>query len=73
MHAQVLLGSKEEIAQRVTRIPGEVREAIVFVEDPSDASAELRADIFAEMEAHTANAGDADYSREAIYSRMEGE
>ena len=36
MNAQVLLGSKEEIAQGVTRIPGEVREAIVFVEEPSD-------------------------------------
>ena len=35
MNAQVLTGSKKEIAESVARIPGEVREAIVFIEEPS--------------------------------------
>ena len=73
MSAQVLRGSKQEIAEALTRIRGEVREAIVFVEDPLDAAAELGADIFAEMEPFTVNVGDADYSREAVYTPMEGE
>jgi hypothetical protein len=73
MNAQVLLGSKREIAERVMQIPGEVREAIVFVEEASDASATPGADIFAEMEPFTVTAGGADYSRESIYTRMEGE
>ena len=74
MKAQVLKGSKRQIAETVVRISGEVREAIVFVEEqsevPESGSGE---DIFAEMEAFTVKAGGADYSREALYTRMEGE
>ncbi len=70
MKAQVLRGSKQEIAANVVRISGEVREAIVFVEEPAEATAE---DIFAEMEPFMVKSGGADYSREALYSRMEGE
>ena len=73
MSAQILRGSKQEIAEGVIRIHGEVREAIVFVEEPSDATASLGEDIFAEMEPFTVTAGGADYSREAIYTGMEGE
>ena len=73
MNAQVLRGSKQEIAESVTRIRGEVREAIVFVEDESDASVDPGEDIFAEMEPFTVKVGDADYSREAIYTPMDGE
>jgi len=36
MSAQVLRGSKQEIAEKLAQIPGEVREVIVFVEEPSD-------------------------------------
>lgn len=74
MQAQVVRGSKQEIAETVVRISGEVREAIVFVEEPADAAAEAPGeDIFAEMEPFTVRVGDADCSREALYSRMEGE
>jgi hypothetical protein len=73
MAAQVLRGSKQEIAERVARIPGEIREAIVFVDEASDGNADPGEDTVAEIEPHTAKAGGADYSREAIYARMEGE
>ncbi len=73
MTPQVLRGSKEEIADSVTRLRGEVREAIVFIEEPSDTIAGPGEDIFAEMEPFTVNAGGADYSREAIYTRLERE
>jgi hypothetical protein len=73
MHVQVLRGSKQEIAEGVARIQGDVREAIVFVEEPSKGNAGPNEDIFAEMEPFVATAGGADYSREALYTRMEGE
>jgi hypothetical protein len=74
MQAQVVRGSKQEIAETVVRISGEVREAIVFVEEPADAVAPAPGeDIFAEMEAFTVRAGGADYSREALYWPLVGE
>ena len=73
MNAQVLRGSKQEIAESLTRIVGEVREAIVFIDEESDASVDAGEDIFAEMEPFTSSAGGADYTREAIYTPMEGE
>jgi methylaspartate ammonia-lyase len=74
MKVQVLKGSKQQIAQSVAEIPGQVREVVVFVEDPSDTgSAEASDDIFAEMESFTVKAGDVDYSRESLYARQEGE
>ncbi|NLF08879.1 MAG: hypothetical protein GX594_13005 [Pirellulaceae bacterium] len=66
MSAQILRGSKQEIAQSVAQIPGEVREAIVFVEEPSDLAASPQ-EFFASMEPFAAHAGGADYSREALY------
>ena len=74
MKAQVIQGTKQEIAEAILAIPGEVREAIVFVEEPSDAIQGLSVeDIFAEMEPFTVKVGSVDYSREAIYTRMPGE
>ncbi len=73
MSAQVLRGSKREIAESVARIPGEVREAIVFVEEPLAPTEALPQEIFASMEPFAAHAGGADYSREALHSRMEDE
>jgi len=73
MKAQVLRGTKEQIAETVARISGEVREAVVFVEEPSDATPRaLGEDIFAEMEPFTVKTGGADYSRETLYARTEG-
>jgi len=74
MRAQVVKGSKQEIADNVVRMKGEVREAIIFVEDPAGTAVEVpREDIFAEMEPFMVNAGGADYSREALYIPLEGE
>jgi hypothetical protein len=73
MTVQVLKGSKQEIAEQVAAISGEVREAIIFVEEPSDTAVAKGEDIFAEMEPFTVHVGNADDSREALYTRMEGE
>lgn len=73
MTVHVLRGSKQEIAEQVTAISGEVREAIVFIEEPSDAAVANGEDIFAEMEPFMVHVGNADDSREALYTRMEGE
>ncbi|GMU20902.1 MAG: hypothetical protein AMXMBFR13_09980 [Phycisphaerae bacterium] len=75
MRAEILRGSKQEIAETVIRMAGEVREAIVFVEEPSDAPAPtLEDDIFAEMDPFVVRVGGADYSREGLYSgTCEGE
>jgi hypothetical protein len=73
MIARVLRGSKQEIAERVAQLPGEVHEVIVFVDEVTDARQGASEDIFSEMDGFTVRAGDVDYSRDAIYTRMEGE
>jgi hypothetical protein len=74
MKAQVVKGSKQEIAETVVRMSGEVREAIVFVEESPDRTQATSAeDLFAEMEPFMVQVGGADYAREAIYTRLEGE
>ena len=77
MTTRVLKGSKQEIAQQLANLEGEVREAIVFIEEPVNASAEpvpeTVEEMFKEMEPYTTKVGDFDDSREAIYQRMEGE
>jgi hypothetical protein len=74
MKAYVLTGSKGEIAETVARLEGEVREAIVFVEDPTDSVSQPPiGDIFEEMAPFTVSVDLADDSREAIYAPMEGE
>lgn len=77
MKTQVLKGSKHEIAQELARLNGEVREAIVFFEEPSataaGASAADAEDIFAEMRPFMVDLSDLDDSREAIYTRHSGE
>lgn len=77
MKTQVLRGSKQEIADRLVQIDGEVCEAIVFVNEPALSSPGLRecdiGNIFAEMRPFMVDVQDVDGSREAIYSRMEGE
>lgn len=74
MKAHVLTGSKHEIAETIVRIGGTIREAIVFVDEPNDSIAiPPGQDLFAEMEPFTVQTGGADYSRESLYSRLEGE
>ena len=73
----VLRGSKQEIAANLARIAGEVREAIVFEEEPAPAAPGARThdaeDVFAEMLPFMVDAPDVDDSREAVYTRMDGE
>jgi hypothetical protein len=74
MKTQILTGSKSEIAETFARIAGVIREVIVFVEEaPELRPVGATEDIFAEMESHAASAGDADYSRHSLYTRMPGE
>jgi hypothetical protein len=73
MKARVLTGSKREIAEGVVRIDGEIREAIVFVEEPAESAERALEDMFAEMEPFTVSVGDADYGRQALYTRMADE
>ena len=75
MKTHVLTGSKAEIADALARIEGEIREVVV-VEEPLDSTVPATVeDMFAEMEPHMVkeDVGDVDYSRESIYTRMEGE
>jgi hypothetical protein len=75
MKAHVLRGSKQEIVDSLVRISGEVREAIVFENEPAELAATPHEteDIFAEMGPFMVDAPQVDDSREAIYTRMDGE
>jgi len=77
MKTHVLTGSKQDIAEGLARISGEVREAINFVDEPTPAASGEGApeseDIFAEMRAFMVDVEEVYDSREAIYTRMEGE
>jgi hypothetical protein len=57
----------------VARIPGEIREAIVFIEEPLNPTEDSPQKLFASMEPFAARAGGADSSREMLYGRMEDE
>lgn len=83
MRAHVLKGSRQKIIEDLQRLDGEIREAIVLMEEPAksfpvdptavtDVQAE---DMFAEMKEWEAKDGDGDLddSREAIYTRQDGE
>jgi hypothetical protein len=75
MQAHVLRGTKQQIADNLARMSGEVREAIIFVEEPAQAEARMSAgeDIFAEMRPYMVNVEDLDDTREAVYTRGDGE
>ena len=72
MRTHVLRGSKQEIAENLAKISGEVREVIVFEEEPVHPTPQTE-DIFVEMRPFMVDVQDLDDSREAIYTRMEGE
>jgi hypothetical protein len=77
MTVRVLKGSKQEIAQQFANLKGEVREAIVLVDEPFAVEAqdvpETVEALFREMEPYMVNVGDVDYSRDGIYTRKPGE
>jgi hypothetical protein len=71
MKMHVFRGSKQEIAESLVRLSGEVREVIVFEEDaalPVLGNSHLE-DIFAEMRPFMVDVPDVDDSRAAIYTR----
>jgi hypothetical protein len=70
INVEILKGSKQEISEQVAKINGKIPEAIVFIEEPSDAIAYQDEDVFAEMEPFTVSVDGADYSREFLYGRM---
>ena len=72
MTARVLTGSKQEIAEKVALLAGDIREAIVFVDEPTTEGASPE-DIFAEMKAFTIEQPRAHDSRDAIYQCQVGE
>lgn len=72
MTARITTGSKQEIADKVASLDGQVREAIVFVEEPT-APQPPGADIFAEMERFTVRRDRVDDSRDGLYQRGAGE
>jgi hypothetical protein len=71
MQAHVLRGTKQQIAENLARMPGEVREAIVFVEESAPAETRMSngEDIFAEMRPYMVDAEGLDDSREEVYTR----
>jgi hypothetical protein len=76
MSAVVLKGSKQEIANQIALITGEIQYAVVISDEPDPPPTALPKsgeDSFAEMEPHTSDATHVDDSREAIYTPMEGE
>ncbi len=77
MKTHVLRGSKQDIADSIARINGEVREAIVFEEEPESAPTGAATpdieDIFAEMRPFMVDAEEVNDSRETIYTRLQAE
>jgi hypothetical protein len=75
MQAHVLRGTKQQIAENLAQMPGEVREAIVFVDEPTPTEARMpdREDIFAEMRPYMVSVEDLNDAREAVYTRGQGE
>jgi hypothetical protein len=55
---------------------GDVREAVVFVDEPPNGATLVPStaeSLFAEMEPYSVKVGDADYSRDSLYSRKPDE
>jgi hypothetical protein len=81
MTVRVLKGSKQEIVEKLAKLEGEVKEAIVFIEGapasdgspPAPPIPRTVEEFLAEMNPYMSQAGDFDDSREAIYERQEGE
>ena len=72
MTARILTGSKDQIAEQVAEIEGDIREAIVFVDEFSQAGRAVE-DVFVEMEPFMVRQARADDSRDAIYQRTPSE
>lgn len=70
MEARILTGSRRQIADAIAHMPGQVHHVVVVLEGGESPAASKGGDnIFEEMTPFLAHAGDADYSRDAIYQR----
>jgi hypothetical protein len=75
MTARLLIGSKQQIAQQLASLEGEVCQVIVFIEEPAQGQSvpETVEEMFKEMEPYESHVENVDDSREAIYTRQPGE
>ena len=74
MKTQIIEGTAQQIAKKLIELNGQIIHAVLLIEEPSDHKvAKPGEDIFAEMEPYTVKAGGADYSRESLYTPLEGE
>ena len=75
MPAHVLRGTKQEIADNLARIPGEIHEAIVFVEEPAKAAQADRTpvadDVFGDMTPYMVDVDNVDDFRASRSIRQE--
>jgi hypothetical protein len=78
INTRELRGSKQQIARQIEQVNGQIISAYVVVEEPGAApfmppSDEDFARLMKDLESLAVEAPKADYSREAMYTRMPGE
>lgn len=77
MTTRIVTGSKQEIARQVAAMEGNVREAIVFVEEvaigPAGPVPATVDEMFKEMEPFSSQAEAPDFTRESVYTKKLGE
>ena len=76
MTTRVITGTKDEIARQIAGLHGEVRQAVVYIEEPVGAPVPVPAtveEMFAEMQPYMSRVEQFDDSRRSIYERQEGE
>ena len=71
MLAHVLRGTKQEIVENLIRMSGEVREAVVFVDEQASLEMRDRDEFFAEMRPFMVEVKDLDDDRDAIYAPVD--
>lgn len=73
-----LRGSKEEIARQIEQVEGEIISAILVVNDDRGGAYDSPSEeeffrLLSDLDTMAVSAPNADYSREAMYTRMPGE
>jgi hypothetical protein len=78
VYGQVIEGSPKEVAEKLTAMVGDGRVKVMLVEDSSVSTTQPRTEdeirvALAEFDEMAVRVGHVDDSREAIYTRLEGE
>jgi hypothetical protein len=77
MTTYIVRGTNEQIAQAIAATREPILQAILILDDSSQPATVLTDDQFeqllADMDANAVSVGNADYSRQSIYSRLEDE